>query len=26
LSVLKVDDELAALIDAPVETMGLTQF
>jgi len=26
LSLLKVDDELAALIDAPVETMGLTQF
>jgi len=26
LSLLKVDDELAELIDAPVETMGLTQF
>lgn len=26
LSILKLDDELADLIDAPVETMGLTQF
>lgn len=26
LSLLKLDDELAELIDAPVETMGLTQF
>jgi dihydroxyacetone kinase-like protein len=26
LTLLKVDDELAGLIDVPVETMGLTQF